>query len=210
MLDEAIVNRWLLRAAMKYGSKTLDTRVISVTEATFPCLRKAYLDRTRKKLPTPVEALKVLGTEVHTLLQDIMRDEGYDTEVQVSINLGEFELHGRADAVKYGMGGKAEEVVEIKTTNGLHEAPLEPHKLQLRTYMQILQARAGYLIYVDRASGRIKVFRIRPDKKALRTVIERAKILHKALTKNEPPPKTTGPWCTICPHKRTCLKRWWP
>ena len=210
-VDEYQVNQWLLRVAKKYNVKLFDRGTICVTEVVFPCLRKAYYDRIRRRLPTPVEALKVLGSEVHTLLQDAMKEEGYDIEVKVRIELDQFKLVGRVDAVKYDEKGNALEAIEIKTSNGLKEHALDSHKLQLQAYLQILHAKCGYLVYIDRASGRVKVFKIRPDKYALRTVIERAKQLHEALEHYRPPPPKRGPWCRICPHYWYCIgggKQW--
>ncbi len=205
MVDEVTVNRWLLRAVQRRGVKVFDARTITVTEAVFPCLRKAYLDRVRPLLPTPVEALKILGSELHTMLQDVLRSEGWDVEVSVGLEVGGFRLVGRVDAVRYGEGGEALEVLEIKTSNGVKEAALSSHELQLQAYLQILRARKGFLIYIDRASGRVKVFKVRPRKRALREVIERARTLHEALVENKAPPPVRGPWCRVCPHRKYCL-----
>ncbi len=60
MIDKATVNAWLLKAAQKFSVKLFNRDTITVTEVTFPCLRKAYFDSTRRRLPTPVEALKIL------------------------------------------------------------------------------------------------------------------------------------------------------
>jgi CRISPR-associated protein Cas4 len=209
VLDEASVNRWLLKAYQKYNIKLFDDSTITVTEAVFPCLRYSYYKRTRKQLPTPAEALKALGNEVHTLIQDSLRDEGWETEVGIGIELNGFKLVGRADAVRYDGNGNALEVIELKSSNGLHTSPLEAHKLQLQTYLTILHARVGYLIYIDRASGRVKVFRVKPDRHALREVIQRAKQLHEALVNHQPPPPTRGPWCNVCPYKLACFSRRW-
>ena len=204
MIDEATVNAWLLKAAQKFSVKLFDRDTITVTEVTFPCLRKAYFDRTRRKLPTPVEALKVLGSEIHALLQDAMREEGWETEVSVAIDVGNLRLVGRADAVRYDGNGRAIEVIEIKTSNGLKEAALDSHVLQLQAYMTILGAKHGYIVYIDRASGRVRVFKVRPDKRALREVIQRAKVLHEALVNHRAPLPKRGPWCGLCPHKWSC------
>ncbi len=196
------MNKWLLRAASRYAVKLLDRDTIAITEVTFPCLRKAYYDRTRRRLPTPAEALKVLGTEVHTLLQDVLKEEGWDIEVGVSLNLGEFKLVGRVDAVK------GDEVIEIKTSNGLKDRALESHVLQLQAYMAVLHAKHGYIVYIDRASGRVRVFRVRPDRYALRIVIKRAKQLHEALANHRAlPPKHAGAWCALCAYRWNCLRR---
>ena len=206
-VNAAKVNEWLLKAAQRYV-RIFEDHVISVTEATFPCLRAAYYNRVRKQLPTPVEALKVLGSEVHSLIQEELRHEGWDVEVSVGLDLGEFKLVGRADAVKYDGRNNALAVIELKTSNGVHEKPLSSHRLQLQTYLEILHAKIGYLVYIDRASGRVKVFRVLPDKRALSLVVDRAKLLYNALRQHQPPPKTSGPWCGVCPHKRYCFKRW--
>lgn len=209
-VDAAIVNKWLLKAASKY-IKIFDSGTITVTEVTFPCLRAAYYNRVRKQLPTPIEALKVLGSEVHSLIQEELRQEGWDIEVGIGIELDGFKLVGRADAVKYNGKGDAEVVIELKTSNGLHEKAWKSHKLQLQAYLTILHAKKGYLVYVDRASGKVKVFKVLPSKQALRTVILRAKQLYQALRTHTPPPRVRGPWCQVCPHRQYCLynlSRW--
>lgn len=208
MIDEVVVNRWLMKAAEKYGVKFFDRGTIAVTEAVFPCLRKAYYDRTRRRVPTPIEAIKTLGSEVHALLQEAMRSEGYVTEVGVGLELKDFKLVGRVDAVKYDDEGNAVEAVEIKSSNGLKNHALESHRLQLQTYLALLKAKKGYLIYIDRGSGRVRVFEIKPNTKALTKVILRAKQLYEALSNHEEPPPNQGPWCRLCPHYWHCIGRW--
>jgi len=198
IVDELMVNRWLMRALMK-NYRVFSSNEICITEATSPCLRRPYFERTRKQLPTPAEALKVLGSELHNLLQDVLREEGWETEVRVALDLGGFRLVGRVDAVKDGI------VLELKTSNGLHD-PYRSHILQLQAYLTILHARVGYLIYIDRASGRPRVHKVVPSKTTLREVIKRAKELHQALEKHEPPPPERGPWCNTCPWKFQCLR----
>jgi len=198
-VDASVVNGWFIKAlARKY--RLFTSSEISVTEAVAPCLRRAYYNRVRRYIPTPVEALKIIGSRVHTVIQEVLRSEGWDVEVGVSIDLGGWRLVGRADAVKDDV------VLEFKTVNGVLEEPYESHRLQLQAYLTILHAREGYLVYIDRASGKVKVFKVRPSKTALREVIERARKLKEALEEGQPPPPTRGPWCNTCPHKWHCLK----
>lgn len=198
VIDAVTVNRWLLRAAERVNPRIFPPDVISVTEATFPCLRKAYYDRTRRRLPTPVEALKTVGSEIHRMIQDVLREEGWEVEVSVSLPVDGFRLVGRVDALN------GEAVIEIKTSGGVRKSLLGSHRLQLQAYLNMLPVRKGYLIYVDRSSGRVKVFQVVRDKSALRTVVGRARQLYEALRANIPPPPSRGPWCEVCPWKWVC------
>ena len=207
MIDERTVNSWLLKAAQKYV-RVVDPSTIFVGEVVFPCLRAAYFNRVRAPRPSPVEALKSLGTEIHRMIQDVLKEEGWEAEVGLGLELEGFKLVGRADAVRFNDEGMPAEVLEIKTVNGEKSEPLQSHVLQLQVYMELLNARRGTLIYIDRASGRVKVFAVRRNPSALESVKRRAATLHKALTKHEPPPAVTGPWCAVCPHKDRCGWRW--
>ncbi|RLG73892.1 MAG: hypothetical protein DRO14_06265, partial [Thermoprotei archaeon] len=115
-IDASVVNGWFIKAlAREY--RLFTSSEISVTEAAAPCLRRAYYNRVRRYIPTPVEALKIIGSRVHSVIQEVLRGEGWDVEVGVSIDLGGWRLVGRADAVKDDV------VLEFKTVNGVLEEP---------------------------------------------------------------------------------------
>ena len=196
------MNRWIMEALSSVNAKVLPVDVITVTEAASPCLRRSYYQRVRGAAPTPVEFLRIVGSDVHLKLQDVLRREGYTIEVNVGIKIGEFKLVGRIDALKdYG---DEPHLIEFKT---VREIPSEPRKsdvLQVQAYLLMAGVDTGYLVYLSRKDGRVKVFKVTKDKKALRKVIERAYILYKALKEKTPPPPERGPWCNTCPFALTC------
>jgi CRISPR-associated exonuclease Cas4 len=201
LISEVDVNRWILRY-LNTNLRVLSQDEIAVTEACSPCLRKAYYSRTRASRPTPVEFVKLAGTDMHVMLQSVLSGEGWDVEVSVALPLSDygFTLVGRVDAVRDG------EVIEFKTSSEVPEQPYRSHELQVQAYMQVLNARRGYIIYLSRTSGRVKVFLVRPDKQALRQVIQRARKLHEALKNGAPPEPTKGPWCNTCQFFSECVR----
>lgn len=208
MIDEYFIGRVLARAAWRMR-RFFPDNVITVAEASHPCLRWAYLSRRRQPKPTGYEALLHLGNALHEIIESELRREGYETEVRVALNLDGVKIVGRADAVKYEVTPLAEEVavdvLELKTVDGVPEKPREHHVMQLQAYLNILGAEEGHIVYVDRAKGRIKVFKVRRDPKALEEIKRRAKQLHEHLTKGEEPPPRRGPWCSYCPYYWACM-----
>ncbi|MEM4958785.1 MAG: Dna2/Cas4 domain-containing protein [Nanopusillaceae archaeon] len=198
-VDEVVVNKWIFRYLLMYYKSYGDDE-ITVTEAVNPCLRKSYLTRVKMVQPTPMEFLKVVGQDIHVALQDILRREGWDVEVGVALRLDGFVLRGRVDAAKDDV------ILEFKTTNGIPERPYESHQLQIQAYLTMMNASKGYIIYLSRTDGKVKVFKIHPSKGSLKKVIGRAKQLHEALKSNQPPPPSRGPWCEYCSFKLACRR----
>ena len=202
MLSEVEVSRVLesaLRVAQPFRPCRSD--VIYVTEAVQPCVRRAYFERLH---PQPPSVASVVGEYLHALLEEGLRALGLRTEVGVALNLGDFRLVGRADAVAEGEDGDVLDVVEIKTVGRLPEEPLETHVAQLQVYVELLGAPRGTLIYIGRNTGAVKLFTVRPDRAALELAIINAMALWAALESRSPPPPRRGAWCAICPHRRRC------
>jgi len=200
MVTELDVNRWIMKAMD--NPKILSRDEIMVTEVAAPCLRRSYYNRVRGSLPSPSEFLKSIGNDVHLKLQEVLRDEGCDTEVSISIELDGFRLRGRIDALCEELGEKV--VLEFKTANEIPEKPYDSHVMQLQAYLLMLKLKKGYLIYLSRTNGRVKVFKILRDNKAVKKLIERARQLYKALTDLKPPATEKGPWCQDCPFSHIC------
>jgi CRISPR-associated protein Cas4 len=205
MVTEVDVNRWILKALNSINVKIFSVDEVAVSEATAPCLRKSYYQRIRVAAPTPIEFLKIVGDDIHLKLQEVLREEGYQVEVGLSIKINEFKLVGRIDALKDD--GEDPHLIEFKTVQEIPQEPYESHVLQVQAYLLMTSLEKGYLVYLARKDGRVKVFRVRKDKKALKKVVERAYILFKALKEKTPPPPERGVWCNTCPFVLTCPKR---
>jgi len=202
MVTEADVSRWLLKATESYRVALRDE--IAVAEVASPCLRRSYFSRTRVAPPSPIEFLKTVGSEVHLKLAEVLRAEGCEVEVSVGLQLGGFKLCGRVDALCREKDGEV--VIEFKTVSELPEQPYESHLLQVQAYLLMLKLERGYLVYLSRTTGRVRVFRVLRNGRALKQLVERAKQLHEALVRSSPPPPERGPWCRDCPF--TVLCRW--
>ena len=200
MVTELDVNKWIMKAID--NPKILSRDEIMVTEAASTCLRRSYYNRVRGSLPTPSEFLKSIGNDVHLKLQEVLKQEGCDTEVSVNIELDGFKLRGRIDALCNERGEDV--ILEFKTANEIPEKPYDSHVMQIQAYLLMLKLRKGYLIYLSRTNGRVKVFRIERDNKAIKRLIERARQLYKALTDLKPPAAEKGPWCSDCPFLHIC------
>jgi len=205
MVTEVDVNRWILKALSSVNVKLFSADEITASETSSPCLRRAYLQRIKAAAPTPVEFLKVVGNDIHLKLQDVLKEEGYQIEVGVSIKIGEFKLVGRVDALKDD--GEDPHIIEFKTVEEVPQGPYESHVLQVQAYLLMTGLEKGYLVYLARKDGRVKVLKVTKDRKALKKVIERAYILFKALKEKTPPPPERGPWCNTCQFVLTCSKR---
>jgi len=200
MVTELDVNRWIMKAID--NPKILSRDEIMVTEVAAPCLRRSYYNRVRGSLPSPSEFLKSIGNDVHLKLQEVLRNEGCDTEVSVNIELDGFRLRGRIDALCEELGEKV--VLEFKTANEIPERPYDSHVMQIQAYLLMLKLRKGYLIYLSRTNGRVKVFKILRDNKAVKKLVERARQLYNALTDLKSPAAEKGPWCSDCPFLHIC------
>jgi CRISPR-associated protein Cas4 len=205
MVTEIDVNRWMLKALNSMNVKIFSIDEITVSEVSGPCLKRAYLQRIKAAAPTPTEFLKIVGNDVHLKLQDVLKEEGYQIEVGVSIKIGEFKLIGRVDALKDD--GENPHIIEFKTVQEAPQEPYESHVLQLQAYLLMTNLEKGYIVYLSRKDGRVKVFKVVKDKKALKKVVERAYILYKALKEKTPPPPERGPWCNTCQFTLTCSSK---
>lgn len=205
MVSEVDVNRWILKALTSVNTKAFPADEVTVAEVASPCLRKSYYQRIRAVAPTPVEFLKIVGDDVHLKLQEVLREEGYQVEVGLSIKINEFKLVGRIDALKDD--GEDPHLIEFKTVQEIPQEPYESHVLQVQAYLLMTSLEKGYLVYLARKDGRVKVFRVRKDKKALKKVVERAYILFKALKEKTPPPPERGPWCNTCQFALACSSK---
>jgi CRISPR-associated protein Cas4 len=205
MVTEVDVNRWMLKSLNSINAKVFPIDEITVSEVAGPCLRRGYYQRVRAVAPTPVDFLKIVGNDVHLKLQDVLREEGYQIEVGLKIKIGEFMLIGRIDALKDD--GEDPHLIEFKTVQEIPQEPYESHVLQVQAYLLMTGLEKGYLVYLSRKDGRVKVFKVVKDKKALKKLVERAYIFYKALKEKTPPPPEKGSWCNNCPFTLTCSKR---
>ena len=180
--------------------------VIHVSDVT-GCLLKSYYMRRRPFVTEAQAVVFRVGEGVHTALQRYLHEKygwSYEVEARMPIEdeYGEFELVGHADLLS-----PDNEVVEVKTTSKIPDEPYRSHVMQLNAYMYMLKAKAGYVLYIEKGGGRIRVFPVQFSKKLWGEVVRRAIKLHKALVTNTPPEPEPNHLCRYCPYKFDCLPR---
>ena len=178
--------------------------VIHISDVT-GCLLKSYFMRRRPFVTEAQAVIFRVGEGLHTALQKYLHEKcGWSYEVEAKMRVedkyGGFWLVGHADLVS-----PDNEVVEVKTTSKIPEEPYHSHVMQLNAYMYMLKAKAGYVLYVEKGSGRIRVFHVPFSKKLWGEVVKRAIKLHEALVTGRPPEPEPGPICKHCPYKFDCI-----
>jgi len=205
MVTEVDVYRWIMDALKDVDVKVLPKDVISVTEASSPCLRKAYFDRVKAPMPSPIDFVKLVGEEAHSRILEVLRKRGYNVESSFSLKIRDMTLVGRVDAVKEEGGNK--HIVEFKVVDEVPVKPYESHEMQVQLYMLATRIPVAYIVYISRRDGRVRVYRVRYDKKMAREAVKRAYRLFLALRDNKPPPPERSPICNYCPYALSCSTR---
>ncbi|MEM4613859.1 MAG: hypothetical protein QXJ56_07905, partial [Ignisphaera sp.] len=54
------------------------------------------------------------------------------------------------------------------------------------------------VVYLSRKDGKVKIFRVDPDRRMLKWAVERAKILRASLLARQPPQREKSPLCSYC------------
>ena len=131
-----------------------------------------------------------IGNILHESLQSAIRAQ---SEVSVRFSIDNIAIHGRIDVIINGYP------YEIKTCTRLPEKPNYKHVHQLNIYTHILGKKYGYLVYVEKPTLRVKVFRVDHSSRMFQMDVNNFKL---AISEN--PPKKSGWWCTYCPLNREC------
>lgn len=178
--------------------------VIHVSDVT-GCLRKSWFARRRPETSEAQNVILRIGEGLHRELQEFLVSRyGWHAEVEarypVEYDGGEFELVGHADLVS-----PDNEVVEIKTTNKIPgDGPYPSHRMQVNSYLYMLKARQGYVLYIEKGTGRIRVYPVQFSPKLWGETVKRAITLHRAIKRGKPPKPERGPLCNYCPYRFDC------
>ena len=203
-MQERDVYDFFRRILARFAKPKPDPSVIHVSEVV-GCLRRSFYNRRIvshdfRHIGDHEVVKRAIGLIMHDAMASQLKDLGNDSEVSVAVDLGDFKLVGRADAIV------DDSVVEFKFVSKLPDRPHEEHLLQVNAYMYMLKLNKGYIVYVDRNTGRVRVFQVSFSPRLWRKVVERAKQLHRYLVEGRIPPRERGPWCHGCEWYWFCLK----
>lgn len=178
-----------------------DNNVIHVSEVA-GCLRKAfYTRRMPLKQASTLHIIMTIGNGVHSQLQEYLADKGWRSEVEVEWNFKKFRLVGHIDLYH----PRENIVLEIKTISKKPASPYQSHLIQLNTYIKMINASKGYLVYITR-DGYVKVFQHSLDKQLWSKAVKRAFYLWHSLDGNKPPKPEPTPLCNHCPFRWRCFQ----
>ena len=193
--------RYLVKQLRFYDSDTLHVGEVS------QCLRKSwytrrYGDKQLKHIGKTKRVILGLGLSTHYVLEEVLREMGYSTEKQLFKQIvykGEMlKIAGTPDA------SSKNHVIELKTCKKIPQQPYDSHVMQLNTYLWMTNCDVGYLVYICKVTGEVKVFDITFSYNRLHEFLERALTLkHHLKSKQPPPPERTG-MCTFCEWKMLC------
>ena len=190
--------RFLVRQLRFYD----DPSVVHVGEAS-GCVRKAWYnrmmgDRELRHLAPSKRVILGLGLSTHLVVEEILRELGYATEKQIIVETSGVKIAGTPDAVN------GEHVIEIKTVSRTPDQPYPQHLMQLNAYLAMTGLPTGYLVYINKRDGAIRVFQHTFSEKLWRRLVDRAKTLRNAIASKIMPPAERGPWCGFCEWQLQC------
>jgi len=178
------------------------------------CLRKQYYTYTlgeRFSLEELVifETGKSIHETIARAFSEVATIEKEEENVSLEITPA-IKLKGRIDLLIADYDGK-KYLIEVKSTSKTPDSPFEEHVIQLQVYMQALNYNEGFILYWNKISGEIKVFKVTKNEEAIKNIFERVKKLDYYVTKNVPPePEAIIKgrfWeCEKCPFLELCIR----
>jgi len=171
---------------------------ISTTES-IQCLLKTFFQRKMpRKLFQPKIVVLSFGDIVHTALREPLIRRGYNVEKEGKWDLHNGTLYVHSDAVY------TDHTLETKTVSRMPHNPLIHHFLQDNTYNFVLDKPIGYLAYLHKPSGFIKVFPCERSERSFEYVTLRAvRGIHHFTTNTMPKPEPS--WlCKYCEYVDLC------
>ena len=197
-----LVKQTLINSATKNGIK--ENKKIYVTDLV-GCIRRSYYI---KKYGFQVDESTALWLLFGGLFHDLITPaiaEAFKGQKEVSINykFEDVEIHGRVDVLL------DDSIIELKTCSKLPIKPKLSHVEQLNVYMNILNKKIGYLVYISKVQADTVVFECEKNHRMFQQTLEKAKLLKKALD-NDIPPEVNLPlsarrqFCDSCPFYEKC------
>lgn len=168
----------------------------------------------------------LLGTFLHTVIQDKMKRVGLVEDKHIEVPLRDELVHarGRADLIfPEHPQTKKDLVIDIKTTNARNYSMVSKvtmsYKLQLLCYMKWYgeltgqEINEGVILLVEAAQPfRMKELKVSKDDKAMDALYEKWNYVRECIALNSPPPEKC---CTLnsatmdkCNARSLCLPTW--
>ena len=185
-----------------------DTEV-HVTEAT-QCLLKSFFQRKVKRaLLEPKVVILSFGDLIHEALKPSLVRRGYNVSAEGVYQLKNVTLYAHTDALA------SDHTLEFKTISRMPHDALSHHILQDNAYNFIFDKPIGYVPYIHKPSGLVRIFPIPKREDQFQYVCLRAYRLSVCL-RSSTMPKPEPSWlCNYCEYVDMCpsplislRKRW--
>ncbi len=185
------------------------------------CLRNLYYSY---KYPVEVKPrlLKIfeLGNIMHDFVVRVLKSERIpeiellDYEVPIEMKIDDFVISGRVDDLILLKTDNRKILVEVKSCRDIRtvSSPQNSHMIQLQFYMHATGVREGILLYIDKTTLETKSFYLEYDEHWSNLIVERFRMLHKALVEDELPKPEAKiipeiSWmCNYCEYREKCEK----
>lgn len=178
------------------GGGVAPSNVVRVTELV-QCLLKSWLERVHGYSPSDRKlVVLVLGDDVHYLMS--ARFPLGEGEVRVEKEYRGVKIRGRVDRIL------GDAVLEFKTASRVPLSPLDHHVDQLQLYLWLTGRRRGFIVYVSKVSGEVRVFEVVKDEERISELLDRALTLSKSLREGIRPKPESGWLCKFCEYKHGC------
>jgi len=175
-----------------------DYNEIGTSEAV-QCLLKSFFQRKlARKLFDPKIVILSFGRIVHLALQEKLEEHGYNVEVEKPIELDTITLYTHTDALH------DTHTLEIKTITSMPTSILPQHFHQANTYTVAHKKPVGYITYIHKPSGIVKVFPYKPIAESFNYICLRAFRLSHAIRHNTTPEPEPSWLCRYCEYIDIC------
>jgi CRISPR/Cas system-associated exonuclease Cas4 (RecB family) len=175
-----------------------DWNQITTTEAVQCLLKSFYQRKLAYKLYEPKTVILGFGRIVHIALQKQLQQHGYETEVEKPYQIENIQLMTHTDALH------TNHTLELKTISSMPTEILSQHYLQSNTYINVHKKPIGYVAYIHKPSGIIKVFNHKPETRPFEYVCLRALRLSHNLRHSITPVPEPSWLCQYCEYVKHC------
>lgn len=172
------------------------------------CKRALYYDRVgeepKQNIPAPLRMLFGIGHALHDYVQGMLGDGG-GFKAEVVARVDELDIYGSCDGMWRAEGW----LLEIKTIGDSSfrtlVKPKKPHVYQAHCYMKGLGIHRTQVLYVNRDSGQMRLFRIHFDEEVWSEIEDIISLIEGHIKEGTAPPKEESYFsCRSCKFAHVC------
>ena len=173
------------------------------------CKRALWYDRTgeapKSQIPHDLRMIFDMGHALHDMLQGKLEKEFDSFESEVPVSAPELHIVGHCD----GVFRDTDWVLEIKTVGeSVFSSLIKPkkeHIYQIHCYMYALDIPRCQLLYVARATGKMRMFKVEFDKQVFDEVLDIINTVEDHIEEGTVPHREVNKWvCRTCKFLHVC------